>query len=47
MTNDRVELMLDNLYRAQDRLIFYLSIGFVSGFTIGVLTAWLLIVLGK
>jgi uncharacterized membrane protein YciS (DUF1049 family) len=42
MTNDRVEMMLETLTRAQNRMVSYLALGFISGFAIGVLAAWLM-----
>jgi hypothetical protein len=45
MTNDRVELMLENLTKAQNRLVMYLSLGFVAGFSLGVIMAWVMIML--
>jgi len=43
MTDDKVALMLDNLTKAQNRMVFYLSIGFISGFALGVIAAWLMV----
>lgn len=42
MTNDRVELMLEQLSRAQRQMVAYLAMGFVAGFSIGVIAAWLM-----
>jgi hypothetical protein len=42
MTNDRVEVMLETLTRAQNRMVSYLAFGFVAGFAIGVIAAWMM-----
>jgi hypothetical protein len=42
MTSDKVELMLETLTRAQNRLVTYLTIGFICGFTLGVVASWLM-----
>lgn len=38
-----VEIVLDALRRDQDRLIRYMTAGFVAGFLIGIIAAWLMI----
>jgi hypothetical protein len=37
------EIVLNEIRRNQDRLVFYLSVGFMCGFVIGVTVAWLFI----
>jgi hypothetical protein len=32
--------MLEQLHKYQDRLLLYIAIGFVLGFTVGFLLAW-------
>jgi hypothetical protein len=39
------DFVLDALRRDQDRLIRYMTAGFVVGFIIGVVSAWMLIAL--
>jgi asparagine N-glycosylation enzyme membrane subunit Stt3 len=42
MTSDRTQLMLEQLHRYQDRVIYYLAAGFMIGFMMGFLCAWAL-----
>jgi uncharacterized membrane protein YciS (DUF1049 family) len=42
MTSDKVAAMLDTLTRAQNRMVSYLALGFVAGFAIGVIAAWMM-----
>jgi len=47
MTNERAELLLDVMNRAQDRLMTALATGLVIGFVIGVVAGWLMITIGR
>jgi hypothetical protein len=42
MTTDKVEAMLETLTRAQNRMVSYLALGFICGFAIGVIAAWMM-----
>jgi hypothetical protein len=47
MIDARVEQMLDQLTQAQNRIVVYLSVGFVFGFSIGVVAAWMMVSIAR
>ena len=47
MTNDRVELMLEQLGKYQDKLAYFMAAGFIVGFLIGVISAWAMLEIAK
>jgi hypothetical protein len=43
MTTDRIELMLEQLTKAQRQLVMWMAVGFACGFALGILTVALIL----
>jgi len=41
MTNDKAELLIEVMESAQNRMAYYLAVGFASGFISGFLAIWM------